>query len=64
MESERLTFSESGQAAIARTIQVDANETVAHLSSVDELQQFFETDRTSEEIIHGDFKRVRCIWRL
>lgn len=58
MASEHLTFSGSGQEAITRTIEVDADESAPHLSSPEEFQEFYEIDRTSEEIIRGDFKRV------
>ena len=56
--SENTAFSTSGEDAIKRTIDVKIDETADRLSSSYEFDLFYEIDRTADEIIKGDFKRV------
>lgn len=58
MASEHTAFSTSGEDAIARKIDVQVNTTANILAST-EFNDFYEIDRTAEEIIKGDYKRVR-----
>lgn len=56
--SEHTAFSTSGEDAIKRTIDVKIDETADRLSSSHEFDLFYEIDRTADEIIKGDFKRI------
>jgi diphthamide biosynthesis protein 2 len=55
---EHTTFSTSGEDAIKRTIDVQIDETTDLLSSSEEFDAFYEIERTANEIVGGDFKRV------
>lgn len=57
MASEHTAFSTSGEDAIARKIDVQVNTTANILAST-EFNDFYEIDRTAEEIIKGDYKRI------
>ncbi|EEB95338.1 hypothetical protein MPER_05702, partial [Moniliophthora perniciosa FA553] len=57
MSAENTAFSTSGEEAIKRTIDVTIDETADHLTS-EGFDNFYEIDRTAEEIEQGDFKRV------
>lgn len=56
---ERTAFSASGEDAITRTIDVQIDETA---SSSREFGTFYEIERTANEIVSGDFKRVSQIY--
>lgn len=58
MATEYTAFSTSGEDAITRTINVEADETADKLAE-DEFDEFYEIERTVEEIVKGDYKRVR-----
>ncbi|KAF7328851.1 2-(3-amino-3-carboxypropyl)histidine synthase subunit 2 [Mycena venus] len=55
MSAENTTFSASGADAISRTIDVQPETTVSSLS---ELDDFYEIERIVAEILAGDYKRV------
>ncbi|ESK91334.1 diphthamide biosynthesis [Moniliophthora roreri MCA 2997] len=57
MSTENTAFSTSGEEAIKRTIDVEIDETADHLTS-EGFDDFYEIDRTAEEIEQGDFKRI------
>lgn len=57
--AEGTAFSTSGENAITRTIDVQAEETVDFRKSPNQFQEFYEIDRTVAEIISGDYKQVR-----
>ena len=57
MASEHTVFSTSGGDAITRTIDVKVDKTANKLSST-EFDNFYEIDRTAEEIVKRDYKRV------
>lgn len=60
MAAEHTAFTTSGEDAIRRTIDVEVDTTADRLSPA-EFDNFYEIDRTAEEIIKGDYKRVRII---
>lgn len=56
MSAEHAAFSASGEDAITRVIDVHTEEVPFNDEHFDE---FYEIARTAEEIIKGDYKRVR-----
>jgi diphthamide biosynthesis protein 2 len=54
MALEHTAFSTSGEDAIARTIDVEIDETASSYK----FDTFYEIERTANEIVKGDFKRV------
>lgn len=60
MAAENTAFAPSGEDAITRTIDVQVDTTADRLTPA-EFDNFYEIERTSEEIIKGDFKRVWMI---
>jgi len=58
MASGHTAFSTPGEDAITRTIDVKADTTANQLVS-DHFNGFYEIERTAEEIVKGDYKRVR-----
>ena len=56
MSAEQTAFSASGEDAITRVIDVHTEEVALKDEHFDE---FYEIARTAEEIIKGDYKRVR-----
>ncbi|KAG5643986.1 hypothetical protein DXG03_009276 [Asterophora parasitica] len=57
MSTENTAFSGSGEDAIMRAIDVQADTTADQLSQA-EFDEFYEITQTSEEIIKGDYKRI------
>ncbi|KXN92635.1 Diphthamide biosynthesis protein 2 [Leucoagaricus sp. SymC.cos] len=57
MPAEPSTFSTADETAITRTLDVQPDTTADQLS-VEEFAEFYEIQRTADEIIHGDFKRI------
>jgi diphthamide biosynthesis protein 2 len=60
MVPEHTAFSTSGEDAITRTIDVKVDKTASKLAST-VFDNFYEIDRTAEEIVKGDYKRVSFI---
>ncbi|KIK64153.1 hypothetical protein GYMLUDRAFT_57148 [Collybiopsis luxurians FD-317 M1] len=58
MSIENTAFSSSGEDAIARTIDVEVDDTAHRLQSTAEFDAFYEIERTANEIQAGNFKRV------
>ena len=57
--TESHPFSSSGEEAISRPVVLDSSEVqVAGHIPKSELAEYYEINRTSEEIISGDYKRV------
>jgi len=56
MSAEHTVFSASGEDAITRVIDIHTEEVTFNDEHFDE---FYEIARTAEEIIEGDYKRVR-----
>ena len=52
------TFSASGEGVIGRHIQVEADQTADRLNSHQEFEDYYEIDRTVDEIVKGDCQRV------
>ena len=52
------TFSASGEGIIGRHIQVEADQTADRLNSHQEFEDYYEIDRTVDEIVKGDYQRV------
>jgi diphthamide biosynthesis protein 2 len=61
MATEYTTFSTSGEDAITRTINVKVDTRADPLSQT-AFDDFYEIERTAEEIVKGDYKRVRSIY--
>lgn len=57
MAAESTTFSSSGEDVITRKIDVESNGLIV---SSEHFADFYEIERTIQEIIDGDFKRVSC----
>jgi len=53
------SFSSSGEDVISQTIEV-APDTSADVLSPEDFDKFYDIERTAEEIIQGNYKRV-CI---
>ena len=51
-------FSASGEDAIGRHINVETDETADRLNSHQEFEDYYEIDRTVDEIVKGDYRRV------
>lgn len=58
---ENTRFSSAGENVIERVIEVEADETADHLGSSEEFEDYFEIDRTANEIVAGGHKRVSDI---
>jgi len=58
MSEPTTSFSASGEEAITRPIDVQP-EDIAKKLSPEEFDVFYEIDRTVDEILGGDFKKVR-----
>jgi len=57
MPAEASAFSTADESAIARTINISSDTTADHLS-VEEFDDFYDIQRTADEIIQNNFKRV------
>ncbi|KAG6860061.1 hypothetical protein C0991_012291 [Blastosporella zonata] len=57
MSTENSAFSASGEDAITRSIDVHADITSSQLAP-SEFDDFYDIERTSKEIINGDYKRI------
>lgn len=55
---ENTAFSTFEEVAISRRIDVQVDKTADNLSSSREFEEFYEIERTAEEIVKGGFKRV------
>lgn len=51
-------FSGSGEDAIGRQIEVEADTTADHLNSHQEFENYYEIDRTVDQIVKGGYQRV------
>jgi diphthamide biosynthesis protein 2 len=51
------SFADSGADAITRSINLQSDEVVSHLPW-NEFKDYYDVDRTVDEIIKGDYKRV------
>ncbi|KII84822.1 hypothetical protein PLICRDRAFT_57334 [Plicaturopsis crispa FD-325 SS-3] len=58
MSADPTTISASGEDAITRTIDVNVDETPNPLSSPDEFEDYYEINRTAEEIARRGYKRI------
>lgn len=56
--SGQTAFSTSGEDAITRSINVEFDKTAESLSGSVEFANFYDIDRTVDEIVNGAFKRV------
>lgn len=56
--SENTAFSTLDEDAISRRIDIQVDRTADNLSSPEEFEEFYEIERTTEEILKGGFKRV------
>lgn len=54
------TFSTTGEDAITRTIDVHVDETASQFVSEQDFDDFYEINKTAEDIVKGDYKRVSC----
>jgi len=54
--AEHTAFSTSEEDAISRRVNVEVDRTADNLSSPREFEEFYEIERTAEEIIKGDSK--------
>lgn len=61
MPAESSVFSTTGESAITRTIDVRPDTTADQLS-VEDFDDFYDIQRTADEIVQGDYKRV-CSWQ-
>jgi diphthamide biosynthesis protein 2 len=57
---ESTAFASSGEEVITRPIDVELDRSTANLS-YDEFTDYYEIDRTVDEIIRGDYKRVSVV---
>lgn len=57
MASENTTFSTSGEDAITRSIDVEVDQTAQSLG-LEDFEDFYDVERTANEIINGDHKKV------
>jgi diphthamide biosynthesis protein 2 len=57
-------FSASGEDIINRTIDLEIDDTSDLPSSSHEFDAFYELERTADEILKGDFRRVSQFLRL
>jgi len=57
---ESTAFASSGEDVISRSIDVELDRSAANLSQ-DEFADYYEIDRTVEEIVRGDYKRVSTV---
>lgn len=60
MAEQTTSFSASGEDAITRIIDVKPDKTTDNLDPI-EFDEFYEIKRTAEEIVKGDYKRVRML---
>jgi len=58
MPAEASAFSTVDESAIARTINISSDTAADHLSA-EEFDDFYDIQRTADEITQNDFKRVR-----
>lgn len=63
MATEHSVFAASGEDAITRTLDIHVDHTTDGLSA-SEFENFYEISRTTEEIVKGDYKRVRVLHRM
>lgn len=59
MSVENTAFSASGEEVIARSIDIEVDDTADKLKSLAEFDAFYEIERTAREIEEDNFKRVR-----
>jgi hypothetical protein len=64
MALETAAFSATGEDAITRTIDVHVDEIANHFASELDFDDFYEIERTVDEIVKGDYKRVSNARRL
>lgn len=58
MPPESSAFSTTDDSAISRTIDVRPDTTASELSA-EQFEDFYDIQRTADEIIQGDYRRVR-----
>jgi len=58
MPAEASVFSTADESAIARKINISSDTAADHLS-VEEFDDFYDIQRTADEITQNNFKRVR-----
>lgn len=60
MAEQTTSFSTSGEDAITRVIDVKPDNATNNMDLI-EFDEFYEIKRTAEEIIKGDYKKVRML---
>lgn len=57
------TFSTSSENAITRSLNITPDDSSNHLSP-EQFDNFYDIEHTTDEIIKGDYKRVRTIYQM